>query len=327
MGKYNSLRELFTAMANSIRAKTGGTDPIPAEDFPEAIDSIQAGGGSGGDELKITNASYLFYGDARLDQMDKLVPLIKDCSKFDYMFGGCTLTEDEIPKIDISKAYGLKSTFYNCKNLSKLPDWDFSDVEKFEYTFQYCSNLESADLTLCTGEPSGVGNNEFYLSYAFDGCTKLKTVTIKNDGISKWPYIRAGYMFSGCTSLETVSGLDLGIKYPWDWGNRPHSIFYNCKALTNLYLYNIGMTIQIGSGTSYGHLLTVDSLVHTIKELLTVSSETLTMGSANLEKIANLYCKIIDDTHKKKTMELCESTDEGAITLIDYASEKGWVIA
>ena len=56
------------------------------------------------------------------------------------------------------------------------------------------------------------------------------------------------------------------------------------------------------------------------------SSQTLTIGSANLEKIAGLYCRITDDTNEKKTMELCESTDEGAMTLVDYALEKGWNI-
>ena len=56
------------------------------------------------------------------------------------------------------------------------------------------------------------------------------------------------------------------------------------------------------------------------------SSQPLTIGSANLEKIAGLYCRITDDTHEKKPMELCESTDEGAMTLHNYASEKNWLI-
>ncbi len=43
--KYSSISELFTAIANSIRGKTGSSDPIVAEDFPEAIDGIDAGGG------------------------------------------------------------------------------------------------------------------------------------------------------------------------------------------------------------------------------------------------------------------------------------------
>ena len=46
MAKYNSLAELFTATADAIRAKTGGTDPIVAEDFPIAVEGISAGGGA-----------------------------------------------------------------------------------------------------------------------------------------------------------------------------------------------------------------------------------------------------------------------------------------
>ena len=37
-----TLIELFTAIANAIRTKTGGTEVIKAEDFPSAISSIQA---------------------------------------------------------------------------------------------------------------------------------------------------------------------------------------------------------------------------------------------------------------------------------------------
>ena len=106
------------------------------------------------------------------------------------------------------------------------------------------------------------------------------------------------------------------------------SMFYNCSSLTNLTLYNIRKSITIGSGTSWGHLLTVDSLVHTIQELCAASSsQTLTMGSANLNKIANIYCKVIDGSNEKKPMELCESTDEGAMTLTAYANMKNWNLA
>ena len=46
MAKYNSLKDLFTATADAIRAKTGGTDTIVAEDFPEVIEGMSTGGGS-----------------------------------------------------------------------------------------------------------------------------------------------------------------------------------------------------------------------------------------------------------------------------------------
>lgn len=38
-----TLTELFTNIANAIRAKTGSTEPIVAEDFPSAIEAIEVG--------------------------------------------------------------------------------------------------------------------------------------------------------------------------------------------------------------------------------------------------------------------------------------------
>lgn len=38
-----TLTELFTNIANAIRAKTGSTEPIIAEDFPSAIEAIEVG--------------------------------------------------------------------------------------------------------------------------------------------------------------------------------------------------------------------------------------------------------------------------------------------
>lgn len=45
MAKHRTLKALFEAIADAIRAKTGGTDQIVADDFPDAIDSIEQGGG------------------------------------------------------------------------------------------------------------------------------------------------------------------------------------------------------------------------------------------------------------------------------------------
>ena len=238
-----------------------GMDIVPVtrrEKFLKAF----GGGGSGGDEeeLKITDARYLFFSGARLDIMDSLIPLAAEAVCFSSMFASCeSLTS--IPKLDTSNGTDFDNMFSSCSKLTSIPELDTSNGTLF--------------------------NSMFY----------------------------------NCSSLTTISKLDISN------GASFNNMFNYCTALTNLYLYNIRVSIQIGSGASWGHLLTVDSLVHTIKELCTVTnSRTLTIGSANLEKIANLYCKITDDTTEKKPMELCESTDEGAMTLVDYATEKGWQI-
>ncbi len=44
MAKYTTLKALFTAIANSLRSKTGSTGSIVADDFPSVIDSLSTGG-------------------------------------------------------------------------------------------------------------------------------------------------------------------------------------------------------------------------------------------------------------------------------------------
>lgn len=43
MAKHSTLNSLFTAIANAIRGKTGGTERIIADDFPEAISALSTG--------------------------------------------------------------------------------------------------------------------------------------------------------------------------------------------------------------------------------------------------------------------------------------------
>ena len=43
---HSNLTSLFTDIADAIRSKTGGSDPIIADQFPEAIEGISSGGGA-----------------------------------------------------------------------------------------------------------------------------------------------------------------------------------------------------------------------------------------------------------------------------------------
>ena len=43
MAKYSNLTALFSAIANSLRAKMGTSGKIVADDFPSVIDSIETG--------------------------------------------------------------------------------------------------------------------------------------------------------------------------------------------------------------------------------------------------------------------------------------------
>ena len=249
-----------------------------------------AGGGAGGDEeiiVKLNDFSYFFYNNARLDLLDSIDT--SECTNFESMFQTDSLTTSQIIEV---------------------PKFNTSNGIDFSMMFYNCKKLTSV--------PELDTSNAKSMHSMFADCKALTSIPqLDTSNVESFTA-----MFDGCRMLTTITKMDI------NKGKYLSYMFDSCTNLTDLYLYNIRKSIQIGSGTSYGHLLTVDSLVHTIKELCTVTtSQTLTMGSANLEKIANLYCKITDDTTEKKPMELCESTDEGAMTLTDYASEKGWVLA
>ena len=48
-----TLTEVFTDIADAIREKTGGAEPIPALDMATAISEIPTGGSDGLDELML----------------------------------------------------------------------------------------------------------------------------------------------------------------------------------------------------------------------------------------------------------------------------------
>lgn len=138
-------------------------------------------------------------------------------------------------------------------------------------------------------------------------------------------------IFANCVVLKRANGYDLR--------NTVSAIdmFDRCAALTEIWIRNIKCNLQVGSGTTYGHLLTVESLIHLIYELRdTGSMLTLTVGSANLEKLANVYVRQIEITDEmraeddlvdeKSPFEVCESTDEGATLITEYAIFKNWQI-
>lgn len=388
MSKYNSLGGLFTAIANAIRAKTGGTDPIVAEDFPAAVEGISAGGGDD-DVLKLKDFSYFFADGVHQEYVGKIDT--SEATKFNGMFyyfsqypSNTKWVATKIPELDTRNGLDFSAMFTNNTDSTAFPKMNTSKGTNFKYMFSRCSalvKLEDGVVDTRSGEnfegmfnnctklttiPSLDVGNGISFNKMFSGCKALQSIPLLNPssgttfsemfaqcskltGIPDMDVSNGTnfyYMFNGCSALtgpirlNTSKGVDLQSMFSAcsnlhtveidlaSAQNYLTNLFFNCTNLKNLTLYNIRLSLQIGSGTSWGHLLTVDSLVHTIKELCTVtSSKTLTMGSANLEKIAGLYCKITDDTNEKKTMELCESTDEGAMTLADYAAEKGWSFA
>ena len=240
------------------------------------------------------------------------------------------------PKMDTSNVTNMNSMFSSCYNLTTVPQMNTSNVTNMNNMFSSCSSL--------TMVPQMDTSNVTSMTDMFSGCTSLTTVPQMNTS----NVTNMGYMFISCTSLITAPQMDTSNVTNMNF------MFYNCKNLTKvpqmdisnvtntgsmldncskleyINLLNIKANIQIGSGYSWGHLIQKDCLIQIISELIKPESETrtLTMGSANTAKLANTYVKLLeDDGSGKYPFELCESTDEGAMTITDYCLYKNWQLA
>ena len=111
------------------------------------------------------------------------------------------------------------------------------------------------------------------------------------------------------------------------------NMLMDCTILKNLSIKNIKVNLFVGYADSYGHLLTFGSLIDLCQECINVNdSRTLTMGTTNLEKLANTYVRLTgeaeeDDNNPKLPFETCTYVDEGSMTVSQYMALKNWTIA
>ena len=284
------------------------------------------------------NCLYYFFSEGKNADLIEYLPLFDtiNVKNMSYMFWYYSALTN-VPLFDTSNVTNMERMFHNCSQLTTVPLFDTRNVITMTGMFAGCSKLTTVPLF----DTSNVKN----MSYMFNACTALMTVPLfdtsnVNDMCSMFLTARVttvplfdtsnvtnmNSMFYFCQFLKTVPSFDTSKV------TNMNSMFYNCLNLTEVWIKNIKVNLQVGSGTSWGHLLTVDSLVHLCQELVNVgSSRTLTVGSANLEKLASVYVKLTvpeeEDTTGKLPCVVCESTDEGAMLIKDYVTLKQWQLA
>jgi surface protein len=246
------------------------------------------------------------------------------------MFANClNLLNLDVSKFNTSNVTDMGSMFSKCEKLESidLSNWNTSKVTDMSTMFSNCKNLLSLDLS--NWNTSNVTN----MSYMFQSCKGLTSIDLSSFDTSKVANFRA--VFTNCENLKTITGkLDLykGDDYTY--------MFQYCYQLETVTLKNIKKALTMGSGASYGTKLTNETLINTIQQLWDLtgsSSQTLTLSTTSKTNIANIYVKLITPTQEqidadpyinnKKPCEVCESTDEGAMTLTEYATSKNWAIA
>lgn len=296
MRNYIVKEESLTAIADSIRAKTGETEELVFPDgFVEAVEGISVG-----EEI---DPIARIIGEGKLNAVS---------DESDYRFhlsNGSTLSFSAIPTAEHLFSY--------CHSLTIAPLVDTSKVQKTSYMFYRCYSL--------TTVPLFDTNKATQMRSMFEQCSSLTTIPLFDTSNVQM----MDFMFNYCDSLTTIPLLDIRKV------TNMSGMLQGCYSLTECWLRNIKTNLQVGSGTFYGHLLTVESLLHLIKECRdTGSMKTLTIGTANLEKLANTYVRTIDITDEmraeddlideKLPFEVCESTDEGAMLISEYVLLKNW---
>ena len=156
MAEYLIQGETLTGIADAIRGKTGGTDPIAVLDMAAQIDGIQAGG-DGDDVL-----------DALIDRSITEISSSSITSIGDSVFQGCSsLTTADFPSVTSIGGYA----FQGCSSLTTT---NFPVATSIgSYAFYSCSSLTTADFPVATS----IGSS------AFRTCSKLKSLLLRGNNV------------------------------------------------------------------------------------------------------------------------------------------------
>lgn len=188
------------------------------------------GGGSGSD-IVITNCSYLFYDDARLDYLDEILKLCNNVTSTNNMFYMC----GEIENIDLSN---ITFNLTNCASM-----------------FTYCRKLKK--LTFGNNINTSMATS---LNGMFNACSLLVDLDLSKFDFTK--ILNTYNLFNGCSALTNLNfGVNLGKNYTNNLSNYTsyQLNLSSCTSLThdslmsiinNLYDLNLSYDVANG-GTLY----------------------------------------------------------------------------
>ena len=280
-----TLTQLFTNIANAIRAKTGSSETIKAEDFPTEIADITTG--------HLDNTEYTEANDDLDDILEGSTPVTiypPDWSEIGYSETPQNILDDfdyskdikdnwnsgatslaskfsyntalkYMPLVDTSNATNMNSMFEGCSNLLEVALLDTSKVTRMQSMFAYCS--------LLTTIPQIDTSKVTTMFGMFESCTKLKAIPqIDTQNVDSM-----FVMFRNCSNLEDVPVLNTAKV------TTILNMFTGCSSLSNDSLNNI-MQMCIGA-TSY-------TGTKTLKEIgLTSAQATTCQGLSNYQDFIN----------------------------------------
>ena len=315
MAKNNNLQDFLTDVANSIRTKTGTTEPINAQDFSDKILNISSGGNTLKNLLDATKSTKYLFNSYEGNDIPNLIQYndTENVTNMSYMYQWCKSTN--FPQLNMSKVTNVSYMFYNCKNIVTAPNLNLSSVQNCESVFRDCVNLTTCEISDFS--------NATNINGLFATCRKLKntasnltTPKVTNTGfmfyecgeLTTAPEMNTSNvtnmtkMFYGCDKLTTVPLYDtskvtrmeemfwhcsdLQTVPAFDCTNvtNMNNMFASCRSLKSILMTNIGVSLNIASSTLFERA----DLVTILNNLATVTStKVLTMGATNLAKLTD----------------------------------------
>ena len=241
--------------------------------------------------LDATKHCYYLFQDYSGVSVDDLIQPndTENVTTMNSMFYNCyNLTT--IPQFNTDKVTNMNSMFYNCNKLTTIPLLNTSNVTDTSVMFYNCSSL--------TTVPQLDTSKVTAMSSMFYNCNKLVTIPLLNTS-----NVTRGYqMFYNCSSLTTVPQLNtskvtnmssmfyncnnLQTVPAFDCTNvtNMNNIFARCSSLKSILMTNIGEALNIAASTLFerSDLLTILNNLKTV-----TSTKVLTMGATNLAKLTD----------------------------------------
>ena len=318
MAKNDNVQDFLTDVADSIRTKTGTTEPINAQDFSDKILNISSGGNTLKNLLDATkSANYLFY-DYQGTSVDSLIQYsdTENVESISRTFYRSKVVK--VPELNTSKVKDF-SYALTYSSINEFPNWNFSNAESIGYLLSQCKSLKTDivinNLSKLTGDyclngafqqsaVTSVTLNDlnpdmvYSLEQAFFDCGSLKNVSLNTTTGVPMKVKSMSDTFNYCSQLKTLPLMDLtqctrfGIANctsleritAYDLSNITSINISNLYKLEEFHATGMKVSFNISSSTKF----TREALVEILNNLATVTTtQTLTMGATNLAKLTD----------------------------------------
>lgn len=183
MSEYLIHGETLIGIADAIREKTGGTDPVAVSDMAAQIEGIQAGGGDSADSIIDRSVTSITSNAAAVGQnaFSSCTALTTVNFPVAINIGGNAFSSCiSLKTVDIPVATNIEAfAFSQCTALETA---SFPSAETIGFAaFEVCESLNTIDFPVAT-------NIE---TYAFNSCRTLGTVIIRTPAVCTLSTINA----------------------------------------------------------------------------------------------------------------------------------------